>query len=141
MVEGLITLRVRLDKSFEFLTKGDIVICLMIILKIKVVGGNMMYSEKGFVKVFNGEKFKTVSYLKEGNTIIFCTGNNTNKYGHIVKDNKIKVLEGDVEKVYDVELIEDKDKVDEIFATLKQRKAIPFFIPRKNKIVMKYKIN
>lgn len=100
-----------------------------------------MYKEKGLIKVFNGEKFKTVSYLKEDNNIIFTTGNHTKKYSEIKNNNnKMRVLIDNVEKEYDVIFIEDTKAVDQIFAHLKATKAIPFFIPRKNKIVIKYEV-
>ncbi len=99
-----------------------------------------MYKEKGLIKIFNGEKFKVVSYLKEDNTIIFTTDNTSNKYSELKKNNKIKVKFSNTIEEYDFEMIEDDNEVDILFKKLKDKKAIPFFIPRRTKVIVKYKI-
>ena len=99
-----------------------------------------MYENKGLIKVFNGEKFKTVSYKHENGTITFTTSSKSHKYKYFTSTKKINVLETDGEKTYDVKLIEDEAQVDTMFSELKADKIIPFFIPRKNKIVVQYQV-
>jgi hypothetical protein len=99
-----------------------------------------MYGEKGLIKVFNGNKFKTVSYKNNNGLIIFTTSSKSNKYKEFIKTQKIKVNEdGDI-KEYDVKILENVETVDMIFNELKSTKAIPFFIPRKDKIIVEYNI-
>ncbi len=100
-----------------------------------------MYKQKGLIKAFNGKKFKTVSYLKEDDKIIFTTSRNSKKYSEFIKENKAKIqINEDNVKIYDIEIIENEKEVDVLFNNLKSTKAIPFFIPRKNKIIVSYTI-
>ncbi len=99
-----------------------------------------MYKDKGHIKVYNGNKYRTISYLNEDGVIMFCTSKLSNKYSSISKTNIIKVLEGSEELEYSCTIIEDENVVDEMFSKLKKTKTIPFFIPRKNKIIMKYSV-
>ncbi len=100
-----------------------------------------MYKDKGLIKVYNGFKYKTVSYLKEGETIIFTTSKKSNKYNEFIKDSKLKALIDGGEYEYNITIIEDDNIIDSEFNKLKSTKAIPFFIPRKNKIIVKYEIS
>ncbi len=100
-----------------------------------------MYNEKGTIKVYNGEKFKTVSYMNQEGVITFTTSQKSNKYNEFIKNNKLIALENGVEVEYTCTIIEDTEEVDKIFSHLKTTKVIPFFIPRKNKIVVRYNIN
>lgn len=100
-----------------------------------------MYENKGTVKVFNGEIFRVVSYINEDGVITFSTSQKSNKYNQFTKENKLIALENNIEVEYTCTIIEDKDEVDKIFKHLKKVKAIPFFIPRKNKIVVRYNSN
>lgn len=99
-----------------------------------------MYEQKGLIKVFNGEKFKTVSYKNQNGLITFTTSSKSNKYNELTKTQKIKVKEDGNIKEYDVTILEDVETVDRIFNELKSTKVIPFFIPRKNKIIVQYNI-
>lgn len=96
--------------------------------------------EKGLIKVFNGKKYKTVSYKLEGDTVYFTTANTSNKYRDFKSTGKIKVQNKNGYKEYDVNIIEDEKIVDETFSKMKSERTIPFFIPRKNKIIVKYKL-
>jgi len=97
-----------------------------------------MYKEKGLIKVFNGKKFKIVSYHNKKGLVTFATSSKSHKYAEMRKSNKIKVkFDGKVKK-YLVKLIEDPILVDPLFSELKKNKTIPFFIPRKNKIIVQY---
>lgn len=100
-----------------------------------------MYKDKGLIKVFNGKKFKIVSYLKIDNTIMFTTATTTKKYKEITNTKQLKVVENNEIKIYIPVLEEDEKVVDKLFKQLKTTKAIPPFIPRKNKIIIKYTIN
>ncbi|GAA0180144.1 hypothetical protein SH2C18_28900 [Clostridium sediminicola] len=99
-----------------------------------------MYEQKGLIKVFNGNKFKTVSYKNENGLITFTTSSKSNKYRELTKTHKIKVKEDGNIKEYDVLILEDIETVDKIFNELKSTKVIPFFIPRKDKIIVQYNI-
>ncbi len=99
-----------------------------------------MYKDKGLVKVFNGFKYRTVSYLKEGNTIMFTTSRKSNKYNEFIKAKKLKALIEGREHIYSITIIEDESTIDAEFKKLKDTKAIPFFIPRKHKIIVKYEM-
>lgn len=99
-----------------------------------------MYKDKGLVKVFNGTKFKTVSYRNTKGLITFTTSSKSKKFEHILKIGKINVLENGEEKSYPVNIIKNKSNVDKLFKELKTQKVIPFFIPRKDKIIMQYQI-
>lgn len=99
-----------------------------------------MYEKKGLIKVYNGTKYKTVSYKNESGLITFTTSSKSRKYGEIKRTNKIKVnFKGQIDE-YDVTVIEDVELVDVMFKDLKTVKAIPFFIPRKDKIIVQYTI-
>ncbi len=100
-----------------------------------------MYKDKGHIKVSNGTKFKYVSYLRNGNDLFFTTSSKSNKYQAFIKENKMTVLEDGKEVVYDIVIKEEASYVDEKFKELKQKRAIPFFIPRKNKIIVHFTIN
>ncbi len=100
-----------------------------------------MYKDKGHIKVSNGKKFKYVSYLRDGNNLFFTTSSKSNKYQAFIKENKMTVLEGDNEVIYDITIFEDDAYVDQKFQELKTAKAIPFFIPRKNKIIVQFTIS
>ncbi len=100
-----------------------------------------MYKDKGLVKVFNGKKYKIVSYLKTDNTIMFTTSVKTKKYAEITKTNELKVLEEGNVKTYIPKITEDEATVDKLFKQLKTTKAIPPIIPRKNKIIIEYTID
>jgi len=100
-----------------------------------------MYKAKGHMKVFNGEKFKIVSYLKEGDYVIFTTDRQTRKYSEFVLNKEIKILIGGTEKTYPVKIIEDEKVIDGIFRKLKKTWTIPFFIPRKNKVIVRYHLD
>ncbi len=93
--------------------------------------------KKGLIKVFNEKKFKTVSYKNEDRCIIFRTNCKSNKYNEFTKTGKIKLKHNNK---YDVTLIEDKESVDKIFYEFKKEKIVPFFISRKDKIVVKFYI-
>jgi hypothetical protein len=99
-----------------------------------------MYKEKGLVKVFNGKKFKIVSYKNTKGKITFTTSKNSKKFTSINQSGKIIVLENGTEKTYNVAIFKNKITVDQEFKALKKEKVIPFFIPRKNKIIMQYHI-
>lgn len=99
-----------------------------------------MYEQKGLIKVFNGNKFKTVSYKNQNGLITFTTSAKSNKYKELTKTQKIKVKEDGNIKEYDVTILEDVETVDMIFNELKSTKVIPFFIPRKYKIIVQYNI-
>lgn len=99
-----------------------------------------MYEKKGLIKVFNGNKFKTVSYKNQNGLITFTTSSKSNKYNEFTKTEKIKVKEDGNIKEYGVTILEDVETVDMIFNELKSTKVIPFFIPRKNKIIVQYNI-
>jgi hypothetical protein len=100
-----------------------------------------MYNDKGLIKVFNGEKFKTVSYRQKNGLITFTTSNKSNKYKYFISTKNIKIMENGGEKTYNVTLIENESQVDKIFSELKKDKIIPFFIPRKHKIIVQYQVN
>lgn len=100
-----------------------------------------MLEKKGCLKVFNGNKFKIISYKNENSLITFTTSSKSNKYKEFKRTNKIKIKIEDREEEYRVKLIEDKDKIDEIFSSLKKEFVIPFFIPRKNKIIVQFSLN
>jgi hypothetical protein len=100
-----------------------------------------MYKDKGLIKVFNGRKYKIVSYRNQDGLITFTTSSKSNKYNELTQTRKIKVMEQNGEKIYDMQIIEEKSAVDEIFAALKSSKTIPFFIPRKDKIIVQYRLN
>jgi len=99
-----------------------------------------MYNEKGLIKVFNGNKYKIVSYQNKKGLITFTTSSKSNKYNELTRTEVIKVKEGTKIKEYKVTIIEDTETVNTIFHELKSTKVIPFFIPRKNKIIVKYNI-
>ncbi len=100
-----------------------------------------MYKDKGHIKVSNGTTFKYVSYLREGNDLFFTTSSKSNKYNEFIKENKMIVLEDGKEVEYDIIIKEEEGYVDEKFALLKKKRAIPFFIPRKNKVIVHFTIN
>lgn len=97
-----------------------------------------MYKEKGHIKVFNGKKYKIVSYQNNKGLITFATSSKSHKFAEISKNHKIKVNFSGRVKNYLVKIIEDPEKVDVIFKELKKKKVIPFFIPRKNKVIIQY---
>lgn len=99
-----------------------------------------MYDEKGLIKVFNGAKYKTVSYRNKDGIVTFTTSNKSRKYQIISKEKKVRVLEKDSEKIYGCTLIEETELVDSLFNGLKEDKTIPFFIPRKGKIIVQFRI-
>ncbi len=99
-----------------------------------------MYKNKGHIKVFNGSKFKIVSYLNEDNLITFTTSKNSNKYKEFIKENKLIAKENNSDVERNIKIIENEKEIDVLFNKLKETKAIPFFIPRKNKIIVQYTI-
>ncbi|MFV0314363.1 MAG: hypothetical protein ACK5I7_04580 [Anaerotignum sp.] len=100
-----------------------------------------MYKDKGLIKAFNGTKFKIVSYLNEGDSIIFTTSRNSKKYSEFKKNLKAKIeIDKNNTVEYDITIIEDEKEVDALFKKLKDTKAILPFIPRKHKIIVRYSI-
>lgn len=99
-----------------------------------------MYDNKGLIKVFNGKKYKTVSYQNKQGLITFTTSIKSNKYNELTKTKRIRVSEDGNIKEYAVTILEDEETVDKIFSELKSTKVIPFFIPRKHKIIVQYNI-
>ncbi len=98
-----------------------------------------MYKEKGLVKAFNGKKYKIVTYQNKKGIITFATSNKSRKYAEITKRQKVKInFDGHVKK-HPVTIFEDPTVVDQMFAGLKHDRVIPFFIPRKNKVIIQYR--
>ncbi len=99
-----------------------------------------MYKNKGHIKVFNGFKFVTVSYLNEDNTIMFTTSSLSNKFHEFKTTKKIRVLENGVDKTYGVTINDEDSYVELVFKKLKKLRVIPFFIPRKDKVIISFSL-
>lgn len=98
-----------------------------------------MYKEKGLLKAFNGQKFKLVNYQNKKGLITFATSNKSHKYAEITRNQKVKInFDGHIKK-HPATIIEEATVVDEMFAQLKHDRVIPFFIPRKNKVIIQYR--
>lgn len=97
-----------------------------------------MLKEKGHIKVYNGKKYKYVSYLKDGNKYFFTTSSKSNKYSEFKKSNILTIKMGQVSVIADINIIEDTATVDKMFNILKEKRAIPFFIPRNNKVIVEF---
>lgn len=101
----------------------------------------MNYKNKGLIKVWNGNKFKFVSYKNDDGHILFSTNSNSKKIKEIKEKGYIIVKDGNGCIEYHVNIIEDEKEVDKLFKQLKNEKVVKFFIPRKNKVIVEFYIN
>lgn len=101
----------------------------------------MQWKKKGFIGIFNGEKYKLVNFYNDNGLISFVTGLESKKYREIKEKETMLVRVGRDIYSFIPNIIDESNGKDEVFKVLKKARAIPFFISKNNKAVVQFSLD